>query len=396
MTDELRQNIVIYQQNGTTFARGAVDQRLLAEGSASAAIQRALDAAGSTGGAEVIISPGNYRLESPLRVPSRTTLRGSGRGSRLDCACTEAEPLGVLAKGVQGACVRDLAVYATSRSQFAGVVLDDAGDSQIFDIYAQGFGGHGVVVRNNSFLCEVRGCKLANNAISGLLMSELTQGGRVGDFLPNLVSNCIAYGGGHGFMAHHCIVTNFVGCQAFQVNQCGFRIQAVSNSVLISGCRTFKIIGDAVSVDASHEFNASSNIFCWHRGRGIVLNDVSWGTISGNEIIDSGSEMTGGDAAIGVLLSGFTRGIQITGNAIFNWGGQGLMTYGVKEEATCSNNAIVANNFNWWDRADILAEGQGTQVANNTGQKSPAYHGTPDGPDPRFSLDAMMAFIQES
>jgi hypothetical protein len=393
----IAQGVWVYEKNGVTVALGKITgEELWKHADAATVLQSALSAAGEAGGGEVELQPGVFRLQEPLRLPSRTTLRGSGRGTRLVVDAADGEGVGVLAQGAKGAVVRDLAIHAGAEgTQRAGAVFDDCGDCQMIDVYAQDFAGCGLVVRNNSFLCEVRGCKLANNGEAGLRLEQLADKGRVGDYIPNLVTNCIAYGGGHGFQTIRCIVANFVACQAFQVNRCGFRIEGVSNSVLLSGCRTFKIVGDAVSVEASHEFNATGNIFCWHRGRGIVLRDVSWACISGNEIIDSGSEMTGGDAAIGVLLAGKTEAVQITGNTIFNWGGQGLMTYGVREEATCRNNAIVANNFNWWDRADIFAEGENTRVENNTGRQSPAYHGSPEGPDPRFNLDAMMAFLRE-
>jgi hypothetical protein len=257
------QNVVVHLAGETCIARGQVDGVAVGQGSADAALAAAVQHVAAAGGGEVMLQPGRYVLQQPLELADRVVLRGSGRGTRLVVASQAEDAIGVLARSVGGVVVRDLAVEPlTPQSAFAGVVLDDCGDCQVLDVYARHFAGHGIVVRNNSFLCEVRGCKLADNSRSGLLMDHLFEKGRVGDFIPNLVTNCIAYGGGHGFQTIRTIVANFVGCQAFQTRLCGFRIEGVSNSVALTGCRTFKIVGDAVSVEASHEFNATGNIFC--------------------------------------------------------------------------------------------------------------------------------------
>jgi hypothetical protein len=49
-----------------------------------------------------------------------------------------------------------------------------------------------------------------------------------------------------------------------------------------------------VVADHSHEFNLSSNIFCWHERHGVLIQDRNWGTIAGNEVIDTGSYNPGG------------------------------------------------------------------------------------------------------
>lgn len=71
------------------------------------------------------------------------------------------------------------------------------GDCKVRDVFAVGFADYGIWVRNNSFLCEVRGCTLAGNDKANLYLHELARG-NYGDFIPTLVTNCIAYGGGKG------------------------------------------------------------------------------------------------------------------------------------------------------------------------------------------------------
>lgn len=398
----LMQSILVYRAAGAVVCRGAIDGAERAFSTAHAALQHAIDAAhrhvdreGDPHlGGQVQLQPGRYELESTLRLLSGVSLLGAGPSTRL-IAPAQDDAIALEATAGDRVVVRDLAVAPRRVGQgFAGIVLDGTGASRVIDVRAQGFGGHGVVLRNNCFLNEVRGCEFAGNQTSGLLLHTLERHSRVGEFVPNLVANCISVGGGHGFQLSRAIVVNLVGCQAYQSRQCGFLIEKVSNSVCLSGCRTFQIERDAVHVHDSHEFNATGNIFCWHRGRGIVLHDVAWGCVSGNEVIDSGSEMTGGDAAIGILLSGGTRGVSVTGNTVFNWGGQGLLTIGIREEPTCANNTIIGNNLNWWQSADVQARGAGTIVQANCGQQAPAYKGSPDGPDERFRPERVADYIQ--
>lgn len=394
MKNKLSQNLIVYQHNSLVHVRGQIDGAEIASSkSAAQAIQAAIDEVASHQG-EVLLQPGRYEIENTIEMRSFVSLRGSGRGTLLVVTAPDNAGIGIQGTDLKGATIQHLAVHADKiHTQSAGIVLDNCGDCQVMDVYCQDFGEYGIWLRNQSCLCELRGCKLANNAKSNIYVDSIFRGSQVGAFPPNLVTNCIAYGGGCGFECHRALLVNFVACQAFQTANAGFYIHNHSNSVVLSGCRTFKMLNDAVRVETSHEFNATGNIFCWHRGRGIVLDNVSWATVNGNEVIDSGSECTGGMQAIGILMQGETQGVQITGNTIFNWGGQGRMTYGIKEENTCQNNGITSNNLNFFEEADILSEGKGSLVAQNVSQKDPAYQGSPESPDKRFSLEPMLAFI---
>jgi hypothetical protein len=131
-------------------------------------------------------------------------------------------------------------------------------------------------------LSEIRGCKISDSGKSGIYLQATSKNlkSRAGDYLPNLITNCIIYGGNYGIELQKTICTNIVACQVFMTKSAGFYING-ANSTLISGCRTYQISDDAIRAVKSHELNVSSNIFCWHEGHGILLDNVIWGTING-------------------------------------------------------------------------------------------------------------------
>jgi hypothetical protein len=375
---------------------------------------------------------GTFLLEEPVRLADDVHLRGSGRGTRLQVSEANRDGVGLLCEGLHGVAVSDLALTAgANEGAVAGVVLDDCGDCQVRDVFAVGFAHYGIWVRNNSFLCEVRGCKLGGNGRANLYLEHLERGGRGGDYAPNLVTNCIAYGGGTGFECDRAIVLNIVGCAVYQPNKYAYHVRNTSNSVLISGCRSFQVEQDAVVVEASHEINISSNTFCWHEGHGIVLKDVIWGTVCGNNVIDSGSvnlttktlasttlldvtvevdgepythpfHMSPPDDYEPPLMNGIyliegTRGVTVNGNAIFNWGPAPHMKYGVEEDTSCINNVISANNINFCQQGAVLSKGSGSQVHGNVSRVDEAYLGKPAGPGGVhvFDVELIRRFIQD-
>jgi hypothetical protein len=250
----------------------------------------------------------------------------------------------------------------------------------------------------------LRGCKVGGAGKSGIFLDQLAHGGRGGNFVPNLVTNCIVYAGGVGIETNRAIVANLVACEAFQTGGPGFHVHSDSNSVLVSGCRTFQIQDDAVRVENSNELNVSSNIFCWQLGNGIVLRNVTWGTITGNEVIDTGSANrdllanqlpTSLQLKNGIWLDG-TRGIGVTGNTIFNWPVAPPMQHAILEEASCRNSVIVANNINF-AHVGVHSLGRGSQMADNVAYLPESYnpnHRKPDVPLQRFDPNLMQEFLQ--
>ncbi|HLL88897.1 MAG TPA: right-handed parallel beta-helix repeat-containing protein, partial [Tepidisphaeraceae bacterium] len=234
--------------------------------------------------------------------------------------------------------------------------------------------------------------RAAGNRRAGIVVDDLWIG-RGGEWVPCLLSNCIVYGGGHGIEFRRAIVVNVVGCAVHQSGGHAYYLRDSSNSVVLSGCRSFQVGGDAVHVDGSHEFNATGNIFCWHRGDGIVLRDVAWATIAGNNVIDSGVRVPDGGLRRGIVIAGDTRGAQVTGNALFNWGDQCPMAEGIVEEPTAHDNAVVGNNINYTAGAALDCHGARSTVASNVAVAAAAHVSMGRPPYPDFTLTKLHAFI---
>jgi hypothetical protein len=349
------------------------------------AIQYAIDRLADKGG-QVIISRGDYTLEEPIRLKDRIHLMGSGRASRLLVGESNSEGIGLICQKLNGIIISNLSFTAGDNPDARiGILIDDCGDSKVQDVFSVGFTEYGISMRNNSFLNEIVGCHLAGNRKANLHLQELAKG-RYGDFIPNLVSNCVIYGGGKGIEMNRVIVLNIVGCIVYQTGDAAFHLHSVSNSVLITGCRTFQITGPAVLVEDSHEFNCSSNIFCWHTKQGILLRNANWGTVTGNEIIDSGSYNSGEKdwetpleamPADQPLYDGIelinVHGYHLGGNTIFNWKVAPLMRNGISEDSQSGKNIISSNNINYYSEADVFSEGKETTVHGNISLKEEAH-----------------------
>ena len=365
--------------------------------SADAAIQFSIDAM-NRGGSINILS-GRYELYKTIHLTNGITLRGSGRRTELIVMKTDSSQVGITAINAKEVTVTDLSIIAgDTLGSVAGISYDHCGDCEMDNIYAEGFSKYGIWLKNNSFLCHINNCTAADNAAANIYTDSLFWS-RAGEFMPNLITNCITYGGGNGIETNKSIVLNIIGCIVHQPKNYGYYIRNISNSVLISGSRTYQTQNDAVVVENSHEINISGNIFCWSRGKGIVLNGVSWGTISGNNIIDSGSEQYGGfpgvGDAIGIHLKEATQSIQITGNNIFNWGGQGIMKYAVFEDESCENNSFTSLNLNFYEMGGVVSKGKNSLVKDIVAVDNPSLQGNPKGPDPLFIPEKLKSFILE-
>jgi hypothetical protein len=386
----IRQNYEIYEQNGLYFARGAVDMTTLCEGpDASVVIQDALNRVAGAGG-EVHLQPGDYPLAQPLRLADKVRLSGSGRGSTLHVG----GEMGIFGERSHGVTVTNLALMpaatgearnGSNASEQTGVCLSSCGDCTLKNLYVTGFDGYGIRLREHSFLCHISDCHLSGNARTNLLLEDQYIG-EYGDFVPNLVTGCTIYGGGKGIETKRAIVVNIVGCQVYQTQGTAFHIHSESNSVLISGCRSFQITGCAVVVEDTDEFNLSSNIFCWHTEHGVVVRRARWGAIVGNEIIDTGSYNTTAvnftdtqdqvppdfTNCIGLDLDD-VHGYNITGNTIFNWGVCPPMQVGIRENGACFSNIIGNNNINYFLDAPLTSQGRETIVGPNQGYAEAAH-----------------------
>ena len=395
MNAEIAENLVVLKSASGYRAMTQFTHEVIEEAdNAHTVLQAAANMMADTGG-QVLLSRGVFALDKALLLGDNVELCGCGRGTKLICTSPSDEAV-LNCRSTKGVVIRDLAVIGAKRpadgAVGTGVLLDGAGDCRIIDVFCAGFEQHGIWVRNSSFLCEIRGCSLAGNGVANLFLDGLERGS-YGDYIPNLVTNCTIYGGGKGIDCNRTIVLNIVACVVYQTNDVAYHVRNTSNSVLISGCRSFQITGNAVVAENSHEFNLSSNIFCWATGHGVVIDDCFWGTICGNEIIDVGSLNPGGDnfkfAAKnlgqhepfrGIDLR-HVRGYNISGNTIFNWSVCPPMEYGIYEDNASYQNTITGNNVNYYTRSDIVSQGYGSIVANNIGRAERPFNDETNEPN---------------
>lgn len=390
-------NITISKNGNKVYLIESATQQPIANyKDAGIALQEAVNLLDS--GGTISVMTGEYTLNQTVYLGKNVSVKGNGRKTVFKIVKTDSTGAGIMAIGLKGVSVSDLSIISAKEpGSVAGICYDHCGDCEIENVYAEGFEKYGIWLRNNSFLCHVNNCTAAANMRANIFTDSLFWS-RAGEYMPNLITNCVTYGGYNGIETNKSIVLNIVGCIVHQPRNFGYYIHNVSNSVLLSGCRTYQTGSDAVWVDKSHEINITGNIFCWSRGKGLVISGVDWGTISGNNIIDSGSERYGGykgtGDAIGIELQK-SRCIQITGNNIFNWGGQGIMMYAIREDALSSQNSIISNNMNYYTESSVSSKGRNTVVKENTSLQSPALNGNPNGSDPLFKPANLEKFINE-
>jgi hypothetical protein len=319
----------------------------------------------SDGGGRITVEQGTFPLNSTLHLPDNVSLQGSGFGTVLQVTSACAGGIGLMIEHASNVQVTDLCVDGTgaqSERTTAGVVLDDAGNCEIRGVYVKGFGLYGIWMRNSCFLCKIVGCSVAGNGESNVFVDTMAQG-RGGHYVPNLIAHNMIFGGGCGIETCHAIVLNIIGCSVYQSRKHSYYIRDLSNSVLISGCRSFQSAQNAVLIEHSHEVNISSNVFCWHRGNGIELRNVTWGAVNGNEVIDTGVRHD--PPMTGIKMHEGTRGVQVTGNTIFNWPEQQPLDIAINEDATCYKNIISSNVVSYYLNKDIVSRGQESAVQSN-------------------------------
>jgi len=342
------------------------------------------------------ILPGLYYLNKTIEVPDLYTISGSGNSTRLILSKEHETGIGILTNESNKILMKDFWIQAEKKDESGktGIILDHTGDTKITSVTCQGFSEYGIVIRNNSFLCEVSSCRFTDIDKSGIFMDTNKGDGRGGSFLPNLVTNCIVYRCGKGIELKYTIVANFIGNLIYNTKSYAFHLHTNSNSILITGCRTFQIEDDAVVVENSDEINITGNIFCWHDKNGIILKNVTWGTISGNNIIDTGNvpfeetkteeyeywkpipEDISPYQFYAVLMVEKSNCLSVNGNAIFNWASNPPLIDGILEDNSCSSNIISNNNINGYSGKSINSMGENSLVSNNLGTPKPSKGNT--------------------
>jgi len=386
-------NIVVFPLDGTFVAKNVLSQTVLGEGDASTAIGLALAALGDAGGC-VQLSAGEFPLTGSIQLSSRQSLKGSGRATRLLAPDSDSEAV-VRADRSDGVEVSDLSVVGGPGRAEIGVLFDSCGDSRVTSVFGKEFSKFGIQLRNHSFLCQVNHCSVSGCQQANYSFFDLGRNGRGGEYVPNIANGCVSYGGEVGFEAEGALVLNLIGCMVHQSKSHGFYIHHESNSVLLSGCRTFQVGGNAVDVLASHELNISSSIFCWTRGHGIHLRKVSWGVVNGCNVIDVGSRSRDDKCKDGINMGEGTEGVQVSGNTLFSWADQVPLAHGVFEDESCRNNAMRCNNLNYFTKENgFVAEGAGSVAEDNVEFAHPPYRGNTKKMYPDFTNEIIDEFIR--
>lgn len=367
------ENILVYRKGDDYYVRGAFSGEALGTfRSACEAVRNAL--ASLRHGGELRLGPGEFEFRETVALTDDVQIRGSGRATRLRC---NHGPCVLSVTGNQNVEISNLSVVGSDRGVPCGVIVDDSVSCQLDAVLATGFIDCGLWLRNNAALCSIRGCSAAANVQANIRLQKLARG-RYGDYLPTILSDTFVFGGGTGFEFENALLVNVVGCVAYQTSGPAYHLCNKSNSVAITGCRSFQIGTHALLVEDTCETCVTGNIFCWHVGHGILFKRSRWGTITGNEIIDSGSYNAGGQDLttpfesldpmpplhVGVDFSD-VRGVHVVGNAIFNWPCCPRLAHGIREDATSRKNAFVANNINHHDAASVIASAGEQSVKEN-------------------------------
>jgi len=366
-------------RNGKTLIKDSFSGEIVAsDTSTSKALATVLSLSESCSGIQLHFTSGLYYLDEPLELPTESMLSGSGRSTVLKPSAVFKGKDLVVSHHTNGLVVCDLVLQgAVVEGLLNGLLLHDCGDSEIRHVYARDFDGCGIDVTGGSFLNKIIGCTTSGNGKAGISLSDNLVG-RGGDYVFNLVSECVSIRDKDvGFLVYESLCVNLVGCQVYQSGGHGFLVQYRSNSTCITGCRTYQCYGNGVFVDDAHEINISSNIFCWNRGHGIELSNTYWGTVSANNVIDSGGRTE--PKKRGIYLRNKTRTVQVTANAIFNWPGHQPMVDGIFEADECENNQISNNNINYYTEKGVRCEGMNSQNSMNIEIAGPYVH--PEEPE---------------
>lgn len=374
--------------------------------SASEAITSTLMRLSERGGC-IRLSAGEFPLDTTITLGDNVRLSGEGRSTRV--CLTESSDSGIAFSltGVKGSMLTDMLISGKNgKKAHTGILLDGAGDCKLRSLWVTCFIKYGICLRNSCFLCQVTETTLSGNGVANCYIQKCIEG-EYGDYVPNTLSQLTIYGGGKGIELNNAVVVNILGCTCYHNTGAAYHIHSWSNSVTLTGCRSFQIDGCAVIAQKANELNFSGNIFCWHTREGIRLTDCRWGTLTGNEIIDSGSHNPGGknlttkmaDVSVPELYSGVilddTRGFHLGGNAIFNWDVAPRMKHGIVEKPNCRKNLVVHNSINFYEKEPLVCEGAESMIKDNICEPAIHLEANPERIIQSFRLEKTRELIQE-
>jgi hypothetical protein len=214
--------------------------------------------------------------------------------------------------------------------------------------------------------------------------------GRLGNYIPNTIANCMIVGGGKGIEFRTSTVVNILNNSFTQCVGHAIHLHSQSNAVLITGNHTFQIDGHSLLVEGySHELNATGNTFSWSTGSSVVVKNSAWGVISGNVLIDNGfspdvqnlttvykeyeGQYESNDAVILEDVTGYT----VSNNTIYNWQVSPQLRNGIVEDSMSYRNVISNNTINWYENKAVDSRGTGTIITDNASRADVPYHWLP-------------------
>jgi hypothetical protein len=125
------------------------------------------------------------------------------------------------------------------------------------------------------------------------------------------------------------------------------------------------------------------------------MSNVSWAAINANNVIDCGTRDRESKSRIGIILNNQTKGVQVTGNTIFNWGDQPILLKGIQEDSTCLKNLFANNNINYYKEEAIDSRGKESVVSSNLVEKNFSYQSQGKKQYPDFETSRMDKFLDE-
>ncbi len=382
---QIIQDYFLYKNGDTIEVRGQIDGKVVIKNNdAATAMNAAIDLLAGTRGGELKVSGGTYVLQYPVKLKSNVKLEGSGSGTVFKMGSENLDEVMIIAQNVDEAAVSDIYLQGIdTKKKSSGIIFDHVGMGVIDGVTARDFGQYGIWLRNDCFMCEVNSCHTAGNDSAGVYLSRNNWSGRGGNAVPNLVTHCKSYGeDGNAFELMRSTCNNLVGNIVYQCKGHGFYFHEHSCSNLITGCRVFSGFKNAVYCKRAPETNVTGNIFCWNKGHGIEFENVIWGTISGNNVIDNGDvvdyekdEWKIGKR-YGIYLHSDTRSVQVSSNAIFNWpDGHPPLIDGVYESDDCMYNNIRNNNVQFYTGVPANINGKNSLGEDNMG--NPHFYSQP-------------------
>ena len=261
-------------------------------GSAAAAINSAISAAGAAGGGVVYLPPGTYNLETSITLSDMVTLVGAGSSSVLKLKSGVNAPAVIVPADVSPVCIADLRVDGHGGSQTAAsspgiqVLTDDRATpfggsdsySLLRDLFIHDTRGPGVQIKSASNPCRemrIRNVVVLRAGKSG--DSETNHGFEL-DMVDSVIVDCTAASCvGMGFLLSRGN-NRLIGSKSFYNTEDGFYISGSRNQVTC--CQAQDNEGDGFELDTVSDCvvvgcEADSNQWAGVRVRGSTKSVIS-------------------------------------------------------------------------------------------------------------------------